>query len=260
MAGLLERNSNSYAKNAPMDGDALGGTKEQSLLDPRTKMLLVVTIASILLGGKNGGVMYFIKPMLMAVPFFLFLYSRKWKAAVIYVLLYTGAFAGEIFLVPLTSGFLSFIVVALCGIISRFMPGVAMGAYLVNTTTVSQFMAATQRLRLSQKLSIPLSVMFRFFPTVWEEYGSISDAMRMRGIRFGGGKPSKILEYRMVPLMISCVNIGEALSAAALTRGLGAPVCRTNICKVGFHLQDGVAIALCVVSIICLFLSNFSIL
>ena len=46
-------------------------------------------------------------------------------------------------------------------------------------------MAAMERLRLPQKITIPLSVMFRFFPTVVEEYGAIGDAMRMRGIGFG---------------------------------------------------------------------------
>ena len=31
---------------------------------------------------------------------------------------------------------------------------------------------------------------------------------------------------------------GSELSAAALTRGLGTKVRRTNICKIGFHMQD----------------------
>lgn len=41
-----------------------------------------------------------------------------------------------------------------------------------------------------------------------------------------------------MPLMTCCVKIGEELSAAALTRGLGGEVRRTNICKIGFHVQD----------------------
>lgn len=254
MAGLLIRGTQSGAS-----ADSFR-SKTQSLLDPRTKMLLVATITAILMGGKNGGVMYLIKPALTAIPLLLFLCSGKWKAAATYLILYGCAFAGQIVLIPLTSGFLNFLIVAICGMIAMFMPGIAMGSYLVNTTTVSQFMAAAERLRLSRKLSIPLSVMFRFFPTVWEEYGFISDAMRMRGIRFGGGKPAKMLEYRMVPLMISCINIGEELSAAALTRGLGSPIRRTNICEIGFRLQDGAVMLLCVICIVCLILTNLSIL
>lgn len=230
------------------------------VFDPRTKMLLVVTIATVLVGGRNGGIMYAIKPILTAVPLLLFLCSGKWKAAAVYTLLYGCAYGGVIFLLPVTSGVINFLIVALGGLLTGFMPGIAMGSYLVNTTTVSQFMAAMERIHLSRKLSIPLSVVFRFFPTVWEEYGFISNAMRMRGIRFGGRKPAKMLEYRIVPLMISCVNIGEELSAAALTRGLGAPVRRTNICEIGFEARDYAALLLCVFSLICMLLTNLSIL
>ena len=113
-----------------------------------------------------------------------------------------------------------------------------MGSYLVSTTTVSEFTAAMLRLHLSEKIIIPLSVMFRFFPTVMDEAASINAAMRMRGIHLGGRNAEKMLEYRLVPLMTCCVKIGEELSAAALTRGLGGDVKRTNICKIGFHVQD----------------------
>lgn len=46
---------------------------------------------------------------------------------------------------------------------------------------------------------IPMSVIFRFFPTIGEENAAISDAMRMRGIRFGGKHPGRMLEYRLIP-------------------------------------------------------------
>ena len=47
-----------------------------------------------------------------------------------------------------------------------------------------------------------------------------------------------VLEYRIVPLMMSVVTIGNDLSAAALTRGLGNGKKRTSICKIGFHWKD----------------------
>lgn len=37
------------------------------------------------------------------------------------------------------------------------------------------------------------------FPTIGEENAAISDAMRMRGIRFGGKHPGRMLEYRLIP-------------------------------------------------------------
>ena len=87
-------------------------------------------------------------------------------------------------------------------------------------------------------------MIFRFFPTIGEENAAISDAMRMRGIRFEGKHPGKMIEYRLIPLMISAVKIGDE-DAAALTRGHGAPVRRMDICKIGFHVQDIIMFILC---------------
>lgn len=89
----------------------------------------------------------------------------------------------------------------------------------------------------------------RFFPTVGEEASSISDAMRMRGISFGGNHPGKMLEYRLIPLMTCSVKIGDELSAAALTRGLGADVKRTNICKIGFRFVDYIVLLGCIITL-----------
>ena len=169
-------------------------TGKRSVFDPRTKILLVIMVIAIMMSG--GGILY---------------------AGV-----YTAAYISQILLMPIASGAVNFLLVAL-GIAARFMPGIAMASYMVGTTTVSEFMAAMERMHIPQKITIPMSVMFRFFPTVGEEYASIGDAMRMRGIRFGGGKPAKMLEYRMVPLMISCVKIGDELSAAARNSSRSQP-------------------------------------
>jgi energy-coupling factor transport system permease protein len=119
-----------------------------------------------------------------------------------------------------------------------------MGAYMLSSTTVSEFIAAMHRMHVPQQMTIPLSVMFRFFPTVLEGFAAINTAMKMRDIRIGGKNAGKLFEYRLVPLMVCSVNIGSELSAAALTRGLGVSVKRTNICKIGFHLQDTAVILL----------------
>lgn len=78
---------------------------------------------------------------------------------------------------------------------------------------------------------------------------AINDAMRMRSISLGNGNIGAMLEYRFVPMMICSVKIGDELSAAALTRGLGSPVRRTNICEIGFHFLDMIAILICIATI-----------
>lgn len=222
---------------------------KKGFLDPRTKILLVFTIAAVVVGGGHGYWLAPIRILLISVPFILFLIESKWKYAAIYAILFIAAYVGQIYLLPLVTGFLGFLLVAFCGIFVRMMPGLAMGTYLISSTKISEFMAAMERMRVSTQITIPLSVVFRFFPTILEEYHAIADAMKMRGISLGGSKPWKTVEYRLVPLMVSCVKIGDELSASALTRGLGAPIRRTNVCKIGFHLQDILFLMLCLVSL-----------
>ena len=216
------------------------------LLDPRTKLLMLISVTSLMLSTGNRGVMNIVKPVLSIIPFVLLLGERKWQTAVKYLVLYIACFALERVALYMLSGIASFVLLAVCSVMTRFAPGFMMGAFLIATTSVSDFIAAMKRMHISEKIVIPLSVIFRFFPTIGEENAAISDAMRMRSIRFGGKHPGKMIEYRLIPLMISVIKIGDELSAAALTRGLGAPVKRTDICKIGFHIQDIIMFILCI--------------
>jgi len=215
-------------------------------LDPRTKLLLLVTVSTFVLGGLGGDRLPFLVPVLCLAVLALLLSAGKYRAAAMYLAVYAAANLAAVLLLPRLSVFLYFLVLGSVGIFSRVMPGVALGAYVVSTTTVSEFTAAMQRMHVSEKITIPMSVMFRFFPTVGEEFSAINAAMRMRGISFGGGNPGKMLEYRLVPLLTCSAKIGEELSAPALTRGLGGETRRTNICRIGFGVQDFAVIALCV--------------
>ena len=218
-----------------MNGLSFSATTEKRkgiLLDPRTKLILLLTITTLMFSTSNEGIMNIVKPCLSLVPFALILSERRFKTAGKYLVLYAVCFILERIALTSLSGLLSFIVLAVTSIMTRFAPGIMTGAYLISST---------------EKIVIPMSVIFRFFPTISEEYQAIRDAMKMRGIRFGGKNPFLMLEYRLVPLMVSVVKIGDELSAAALTRGLGAPVKRTNVCQIGFHVQDLIAILFCVI-------------
>ena len=219
---------------------------EQGLrLDPRTKLLLIFIISIFVMGGTGGEAMGLIRLVLCTVPAILLLTSKQCAKAVGYIAVFSAFYAVQIYVLPHLTGILNFLVLFTTGFFCRILPSVAIAAYAVKTTTVSEFVAAMERLHLPQQITIPMSVMFRFFPTVAEEWSAIGDAMRMRGVRFGGGKASAVLEYRIVPMMICSVKIGEELSQAALTRGLGGPVKRTNICKLGFHVQDILFLLVC---------------
>ncbi len=217
------------------------------LLDPRTKFFLLITMSIFVLGGAGGELTGSLLPIFCAIPAIALLSAKKLKQAAVYLLLYTLSAMAVWLVSGRVHGLVHFLIMGICGILLRFLPCLMMGSYFVSTTTVSEFTAAMLRLHISEKIIIPLSVMFRFFPTVLDEFHSIGTAMKMRGIQLGRVGLGQLVEYRIVPLMTCCVKIGEELSAAALTRGLGGEVKRTNICKIGLHAQDVIVIALCFV-------------
>lgn len=236
---------------------ATSDNRKGIVLDPRTKLFMLVTITTLMFSTSNEGIMNVVKPILSLIPFALILSERRFKTAGKYALLYVACFILERLALNVWSGMLSFMVLAVSSIMTRFAPGIMTGVYLISSTSVSEFIGAMERMHITEKIIIPLSVIFRFFPTIGEEYQAIRDAMKMRNIRFGGRNPFLIIEYRLIPLMVSVVKISDELSAAALTRGLGAPVRRTNVCEIGFHVQDIIAIVLCLACFAVFFLQKY---
>jgi len=216
------------------------------LLDPRTKLAVMLTLVVFALGGTGSDIQAVrIGTIALSIlPIVLLLTAKQWKKAVLFGMIFTVIKYAEILLIPNLKGITLSILGLCCMIFVRLMPSLIMGAYMLSSTTVSEFIAAMHRMHIPQQITIPLSVMFRFFPTVLEEFAAINTAMKMRDIRIGGKNAGKFIEYRLVPLMVCSVNIGSELSAAALTRGLGVRVKRTNICKIGFHLQDIIVLLL----------------
>lgn len=212
----------------------------KSLLDPRTKLLALIAINIVIIGTGFEGFDYVLRIICAFIPFVCFFIIRKPKTALIYgaacvvMLLFEGV------VIPNTSGMLNLVIVFTTGTFSRFMAGMAFAYYVFASTTVSEFITAMRRMHMPDAITIPLSVMFRFFPTLSEEGSSIGDAMRMRGIGLGGAKGGVLAqaEYVLVPLMMSTLRIGDELSAASLTKGLDAGQSRTHICRVGMGVLD----------------------
>ncbi len=218
---------------------------ERVELDPRTKLALLITIAVFVLGqtaSKSLGAYVIVLAML---PILLMMISGKVKNAVMFLLIYVCCMLVTIYAVPELSGAFQYVAIALCSLFMRFLPGIAMGYYTVTTTTVSEFIAAMEKMHITDKITIPMSVIFRFFPTIFEECSAINDAMKMRGISLRNAGALAIVEYRLVPMLMCSVKIGEELSVASLTRGLGGPVKRTNICSIGFRAADIILLAVC---------------
>lgn len=217
--------------------------------DPRAKFASLIVAASLLVSIGSDGVMGMVRMALALLPLFLLVLSHCAKAGIIYLVVYTAASFVSFLSSAYLSGPLLFLALGITGILRQFLPGIMMGFWFVSTTTVSEFMAACDRVRLSQSIEIPLVVMMRYFPTIAQNFSQISDAAKMKGLGLSQG-PIVAAENRLVPLLASAVRGGEDLSAAALTRGLGAPVARTNICQIGFHVCDVLLLIFCAAALL----------
>ena len=234
-----------------------GSGARRALLDPRTKIALLVTMPTVLLSGAGGSHTAPLAIVFALVAAALLLSCGNIANAVFGILAVAFTQALWTLLAPLASGGAYMSLYLMHGIMVHLIPCMLMAAYAVSTTTVSEFILGMEKLHVPPLITIPLSVMFRFFPTVIEEATSVNDAMRMRDIRLGGRNVGKMVEYRLVPIMMSSLRIGEELSAASLTRGLGAPTKRTSICEIGFRAQDIVVLTICAFALVAVFAIMF---
>ena len=82
------------------------------LLDPRTKLLMLITVTSLMLSTGNSGVMNIVKLVLSVLPFVLLLTEGRWKTAVKYLGLYAICFALERVALYCLSGLPAFLLLA----------------------------------------------------------------------------------------------------------------------------------------------------
>jgi len=225
---------------------AINPVKPLVRLDPRTKFLILITVGAFVLTGLHLGIELAIFTVL-----FLLLLSQRLSGFAIKT--------GCVFLILLCidqliavhlSGWFGILVLAISRF-PRFIVLIFMAAQLLmKTTTVSEFTAAFHKMHIPEKVIIPFSVMFRFFPTIKEEWQSINNAMRLRGIGSSVGavmkSPLQTLEYGMIPMLMSVATISSELAAASLSRGLDAEIERTCITEVKFSAIDAIMIILCV--------------
>lgn len=209
-------------------------------LDPRTKILFMAFITTLMFFVHEN---LAIDTVIAIISLILLIINNQARVA----FFYGGLFALAI-VAKLTQGLymlptiLNMISVLLIAMVIRLFPIFMLGYYIIESTKTNEFIAAMESWHVPESFIIPIAVVFRFIPTLGEEYSSIKNAMKMREIQFGTKKfwrnPMLFLEYRIIPLMISIVKIGNELSAAALTRGLGGIKNRTNIATIKFTHYD----------------------
>ena len=196
-------------------------------LDPRTKLACIFSSGCLLVGTIPlwAELLFLGFGILLLLNYSMVRESVKsvaiWASMMLFgtLLLHTAVSGGTMFLL------------LMCQLMRRFIPCLMAADMFVRTTTISELMASVQKMHMPYGAAIPFAVVIRFFPTFQEEHRNIKLTMKMRGIRYS-------LEHIIVPMLHSALNISDELSAAALSRGLGAVRERTHVCKVKMEMID----------------------
>lgn len=139
-------------------------------------------------------------------------------------------------------------------VMKLFMLPYLAGKFLVKGSSVSAILSSLYLLKVPQCVSIPLAVMFRFFPAFKEESAAITTAMRIRNI--SKRHPARYLEYVFVPLMIVSCNLADDITKAAECKAISNPGTKTRYTTICFRVVDflymGIVAALIAGGIACL--------
>lgn len=127
-------------------------------------------------------------------------------------------------------------VLSLLFVIRMFYIPFAAGKFLIKTSDVGSIISSMDYLKVPSAISIPIAVIFRFFPSFMEERNNIKMAMKIRGIETKN--PIKYLEYIAVPLLIISSNIADDIAKAAETKCIANPIKKTRYITVGVHPID----------------------
>ncbi|OUC51411.1 ABC transporter permease [Eggerthia catenaformis] len=122
------------------------------------------------------------------------------------------------------------------------------GSFFIKTSDVGSVISSMDKIKLPHTVSIPIAVMFRFFPSFREESRNIKLAMRIRGITFKN--PVSYIEYVIVPLLVISSNISDDIAKAAETKCIENPVKKTRYISVKIKIIDFVYVISILIMII----------
>ena len=123
--------------------------KKGFFLDPRTKLLFMVVIVTLLFVAHDS------LPLICAltgIPLALLMINSQWKTAAIYGVLFILAIIATYFrdiveLPPVLNG----IIALLIELVVRFFPAFMMGYYIIKSTKADEFVTAMERWHITKK-------------------------------------------------------------------------------------------------------------
>ena len=148
-------------------------------LDFRTKFLMTVVISTLSISGrlqKNYPLLMF---FITLIPFFLLLTEGMYKIFIKGLLALIFAYLADGFILDKYNGIIATIIMVISSVITKMVPGLMMGYYSMVSTSMCDLIESLKRMKLPDAITIPISVIFRFFYSIREDYVLINEAMKM---------------------------------------------------------------------------------
>ena len=109
-------------------------------------------------------------------------------------------------------------------IIQRIIPFLMLAIAIKERKNISEITTALGRCRLPKGVIISMTVMLRYFPSMKNDFLTIIEAMKLKGIDTSWRgilfHPLRMLEYVIVPMLFRSLRTSEELSCAALVKGI----------------------------------------
>lgn len=204
-------------------------------LDPRTLLILILisNIAVFLMPTTKGEVTFMVGIILLG------LLSGAFGSTIKLGIFYAMFLGFDVLISNYAENTWLIYVAVGMRFIRRIVPTGIIGCILISKESVSEIMAALKKMHVSDRVTIPLTVLLRYFPTIGLDRKAIHKATILRGI---SGRfithPMQSIECIYVPLMLSAARRADELSSAAVTRGIENPNPHTTLCDVKIGLTD----------------------
>jgi hypothetical protein len=137
--------------------------------------------------------------------------------------------------------------------IVRVFPIYLLLKLLMDKTPMDELLYSLDAIHIPKSLSIPLMVVYRYVPTILQEFCYVNESLKMRGLNLSVRNLKHLIptiENYMVPLLFRSEKLSEELSAASLCKGLSVERNRSCCTEVKLTLADflyllGMAVVIC---------------
>lgn len=219
--------------------------------DPRT-ILYFLLISQIVLLLDSSIFIEIITVIIFIMPFFI---SKQLKWGFIIVIVYSlQLFTAFTILPNIDNTMLLYPLSMVANGFRELIPGIIIGIYALRLTHSAEWISLFKKWRFPKFFIIPFSVIFRFFPTIREDYHQIRKAMAFRGIERGPiafiKHPLQTFEFILIPLLMNASQVAQDLTLSALTKGLSIPKKQTSIINLRMTKVDLIYMVIAFIPII----------